>query len=747
MSTNTKIPLRTPLLAAALTLVCQAAWAQPTQPAPAEAGFEREASPPAPAMETGPTPAPAGAVSDQAASAATRLPTVKVEGSVVPGVTPGTVISTTKGGSRLLEYPQSITVLTRERLDQTQVKTLVEALSGVAGVVSGERGNRGFDDFGIRGAEVGGNQEKYLDGLDTMRSGYLPAEEIFGAERIEVLKGSASVLFGRVRPGGLINLVSKRPKAEAFGALGVSAGNLGFKEVTADLGRPLWTGSRSAFRVASLLSDSDDATDHVFFKNRYIAPSLNAALGERTNLTILASYLDREWLRNQGLASRGTVLPNLNGPVDRSLFIGDPSFGHNDARRLRLGYALEHRFGGGWQVTQNFRWENYQMNQRNTSFHGMVAPDERTQARTGNIQRDDFQGLALDTYLNGLIDSPLGTHEPTFGVDLSYKRGRLTALTCATSDLGTVDLYAPVYGLLRESTPCTGASNDSSQDIRGLGVYLRDRLHVGKRLHVTYGVRHDRLITKTTNNVSGGVDQPRDAATTGMVGAVVEVLDGVGPYASFANSFLPVSGLDSGGAVFKPETGRQIEVGVKLEREGGRQVATLAGYDLRRTNVLTPNPANAAFNVQTGEQGVRGLELEMAADLRFGLNLNAAYAFSDAVVTRSNTPGQVGRTVNNVPKHGANAWLMYRRDSGVLTGWGVGLGLRSVSERTGYSYNFSIPGYTVFDAALQYEGKGWRATLNVRNLADRTIYGGSFSNDLVTLGDTRQVRFNLLREL
>ncbi len=265
--------------------------------------------------------------------------------------------------------------------------------------------------------------------------------------------------------------------------------------------------------------------------------------------------------------------------------------------------------------------------------------------------------------------------------------------------------------------------------------------------HYTYGLRHDRITTKTTNNISGRIDEPKDAATTGMFGAVYEMAPGIAPYASVANSFLPVSGTDRNGAVFEPEAGRQVEAGVKFERDRGRQMASVALYDLRRTNVLTTDPVDSARSVQTGEQRVKGLELELAADLQNGFNVNAAYAYSDAVVTRSNTAGQVGRTVNNVPRHSANAWVMYRADTGALEGWGAGLGLRSMSERTGYSYSFAIPGYTVFDAAINYQGRGWRAAFNVRNLADKTIYGGSFSDNLVTLGDTRQLRLNVVVEL
>src|SRR5690606_38742507 len=135
---------------------------------------------------------------------------------------------------------------------------------------AGERGNRGFDDFGIRGVDVGGNQERYIDGLNTVRSGYVPSEELFGAERVEVLKGSASLLFGQVRPGGLVNIVSKRPRAEPFGEIGLTMGNLGMKQLTIDLGRALSPDGRSAFRIAALVNESDDVTDEVFYENKFI---------------------------------------------------------------------------------------------------------------------------------------------------------------------------------------------------------------------------------------------------------------------------------------------------------------------------------------------------------------------------------------------------------------------------------------------------------------------------------------------
>lgn len=675
------------------------------------------------------------------------LPEVKVRAAeeVDAGrrVTPGKIVSTTKGEARPLETPQSITVLTRELLESRQDKTLVEALQNVAGVVAGERGRRGFDDFGIRGQVFG--QEKFVDGLNTVRSGYIPSEEVFGAERIEILKGPASLLFGNVRPGGLVNVVSKRPKREAFGEVGFTVGSYGLREGTVDIGRPLSETGRAAFRINAVANRSDDETDFVYFKNRYVAPSLSLDLGPDTDFTLLTAYQEREWQRNQGIAPKGTVLPNPNGRLDRNLFIGEPSFGHNEAQRVRVGYELEHRFAAGWKVHQNFRWEHYDMTQRPSAFHGALAANGRTQSRTGNIQDDDFSAFALDTYVGGTVDSAVGVHDLTFGVDLSDKKGRLASQTCTASDMGTIDLFNPVYGV---ATKCTGAKTDATQDIEAAGLYARDRLHIGERLHLTFGARHDRVTTRTFNNLRGVVSSaPKDSATTGMGGLVYEVLPGIAPYASYATSFVPVSGVDRLGGAFEPETGRQAEVGVRFEGDGGRRVATVAFYDLRRQNVLTPDPVNTSFSVQDGEHHSRGVELETAMDLRNGWSITSAYAYTDAEVSKSNTASQVGRPVDNVPEHSANIWGMYRVREGALAGWRFGLGARYESEKRGYSYAFTIPGHTTFDAAVGYEGRGFRVALNVRNLTDKSYYAGALSNDVVTLGDPRLVRLNVVFDL
>ncbi|MFG6447504.1 TonB-dependent siderophore receptor [Roseateles sp. BYS180W] len=653
----------------------------------------------------------------------------------------GRATTTTKGETRLLELPQSISVVTRERIDQTQAKSLAEALSGVAGVVAGERGRRGFDDIGIRGQIFG--QEKFVDGLMTMRPGYMPAEELFGAERVEVLKGPASLLFGSVRPGGMVNVVSKRPQREAFTRLALNAGSHGFKEATLDVGRSFAQQQRHAWRVAALVNDSDDETDHVFFRNAYVAPSLQLQLGEATQLTLLSSYQDRAWLRNQGLPPKGTVLPNKNGPVRRELYLGDPSLGHNDTRRTRLGWELQHQLNSAWSLHQNARWDDSQLTQRVAAYHATLAADERTQARTGTLASDDQRALALDTHMRGRANSPLGRHSLTLGLDLAHFSGRSAANNCSTANLGTQDLYTPSYGRFSLNTVCTGAARDNSELLRSAGLYARDQLHLDAGLVLTYGLRHDQLRAQLTDQRTAKRSTQGDSATTGMLGVVYEMAPGWAPYASLANSFVPVVGSDRAGRAFVPERGRQIEGGIKYEGAGGRQSASFALYDLRRQNVLTPDPVNAGFNVQDGEHRSRGLELEAGLALAPGWRVNAAYGYTDAEVSRSNNAAERGRRVNNVPRHSLSAWSQYDIVRGPLAGVGVGLGLRGMSQRRGYSYDFAIPGYAVLDAALRYQGPRWGVALNVRNLTDKTVYGGALNNNVVTLGDTRQLRLSV----
>ena len=269
--------------------------------------------------------------------------------------------SSTKSDLSLLETPQSVTVLTRDLLDARAVTTLNEALQSSAGVASGSWGRRGWDDFIIRGQRA--SESLYIDGLKRGQNQYV-AQDVFGVERIEILKGPASINFGLVQPGGLVNMISKRPRAEAFNEIGATYGSNNFKQLDFDLGRPLSDTGKAAVRINGMWSDQDDPLDYVYFKKRYIAPSVSLDFGTRTDFTILASYMEREYLRSQGSPLKGTLLPNKNGAFNRDTFTGEPGFGPYNSWQAALGYSLIHRFDSGWKLGQNLRYQKMNMDGR-----------------------------------------------------------------------------------------------------------------------------------------------------------------------------------------------------------------------------------------------------------------------------------------------------------------------------------------------------------------------------------------------
>lgn len=248
----------------------------------------------------------------------------------------------------LFETSQSISVITNQQIEQKQAKTVAEALEGVAGVTSGQYGRRGWDDFIIRG-QISSSQT-YIDGLRVQASdNVLRAEDISGLESIEVVKGPTSVGFGLALPGGLVNLTTKRPQAETSYKGTLSYGSYGLKEGTFDLNYAPNNTEKGAFRVVGRVSDQDDPTDYVYFKNYYIAPSYNFDLGEKDDLSVIASYQRREYLRQQGI-------PYSNGDYKKyshDLFFGDPDYGY-DVDVYRLGSNYVHYFDNDWTFKQNF---------------------------------------------------------------------------------------------------------------------------------------------------------------------------------------------------------------------------------------------------------------------------------------------------------------------------------------------------------------------------------------------------------
>lgn len=659
-----------------------------------------------------------------APAASAQLQEVRINASTEKdvGFAPAEAQTAGKAPMRRLETPQSVSVVTREQMESRQVTNLQQALQTVAGVSPVNFGRRGIDDINIRGFRS--TESVLIDGL-VQSPGMWTRLTPYGYERVEVLKGAASVLYGQVQPGGIVNAVSKRPKREALSEVGVEVGSFGQRTLQADLNRPLNESGKAALRINAQVANSDDPTEFVYRRDRWVAPSLALDLGADTDLVLFATYSKSNWLRQQGISPYGTVLPNPNGKLRTTLFTGDPSFGGYDIETTSIGYALEHRFSPALTLRQNLRYES-EKGTGNVVANATLQANRRLQSRTATRQYIDDDMLATDTSLLAQFSALGVQHRLVTGLDARSGHSWLGSRRCT---IGALDLFNPVYGMAA-SCP-TGMSADAPEKLTVLGLYAQDQIKFHPQWTALVGVRRDWSDQRTDDRLAGTRTRQSDAATTLSAGLVYEFVPGWAAYASYGESFLPVVGQAFGGGAFAPETGKQWEAGLKYEAPGGGLTGALALFDLTRRNVTTADPVNTGFSVQTGEQRARGVELEVGADLRRNLKLTAAYTFTDTEVTQDDDAALVGQPLNLTPRHTLALWATYKLPQ--LPRVTLGAGMRYVSEQIG-SYPFTLPAYTVADLSIGYAGPNYRITAGVKNVFDRTYYDGAVNANVVSPG-------------
>lgn len=638
-----------------------------------------------------------------------------------------------KSDASLFETAQSISVITREQLDQKQASTLPEALSGVAGVVAGALGRRGWDDFIIRGQTS--SDQVFIDGLRQGAGTYVAAE-ISGMDQVQILKGPASVNFGLVQPGGMVNLVTKRPQADIFYRADLAYGSYGLKQGSFDLNHSPNGSGKGAFRINGRIADQDDPTRQVYFKNYYISPSYNFDLGDKAELSVIASYQHREYLRQQGLPTIGSLLPNPNGQLARDLFIGEPSHGAYDADVYRAGYTFKYALENGWNVNQNFAAQKTEMIGPAVFYNGWSDAEYTTLKRQARYQNVDNLNFAIDNSLQKILSVAGMEHDLSIGIDGLQDKNDYVNNRCSVPNL---NLYSPRYGM-NVSCPATATNHDINR-LRYVGVYARNRIYVNERLIVNLAGRHDWAETSTQNIVRGTFTNQYDQAFTGSTSVLYTLNDYFAPYVSYATSFFPTSGTDYFGNAFKPEEGEQIEAGVKLQSADQKVQGSVAWYDLRRQNVTTSDLATGheGFSVQRGEQMTRGVETELSAELLASLRLTASYTYtSDAEVSEDSNTSNIGVRLNNIPKHAYSLSARYR-PTGDDSGWYIGAGIRGESYKTMQGLDAHIPAYTLFDAEAGYDAQHWGAQLSLRNLFNKNYYAGALNANMMTLGNPRQI--------
>jgi iron complex outermembrane receptor protein len=643
-----------------------------------------------------------------------------------------TVTHTTAGSktdSSLLDVPQSITVVDHELMKDQGGYKLDDALKNVAGVMPGGY-YEAWDYYRIRGFDASFNT--YVDGL---RGGNGMAEEIFGLESVEVLKGPSSTLYGQSVLGGIVNLRSKVPRPDAFAQAEFTGGSYGFYEPAIDAGTSLNRSHTLYARINLLYRPDGSFVNYVNRHRVYVAPALTWDISPDTQLILLARYQHDTGHLAFPLPAAGTVLPNPNGEIPISLFVGEPS-NPNPVTEVnkQFGYQLSHRFNDSISFYQNVRVAWYENHWDKLLYPAFLGSDERTLYRYPLSYRQEWSTYGADTGVRLRVDTGSIRHNLVGGVDYYREPNRYNEESINFSDPSAympLDVFNPVYG-----TPFSPISPFASGDTRtqDVGLYLQDRMQLTEQLSLTAGGRLDFASNRDFSQTGGNDNN----AFSPRVGGTYRLVPSVAIYADYSKSFLPQTGMvydgTSSGAFASPERGEQWEGGVKTSLLSGRMVNTVSVYRLTRSNVLTPDPNHPNFYLLTGKQRSKGVELETTFQLHRTWNLILAYAFTEAYVVEDYVI-PVGTRTQNAPKHSLNVWSTYELQHGWLRGVGVGFGARYYTGQSGDLLDtFSIPAYGLMDASIFYRRGHLGCQVNAYNLADKRYFTGSYNNVYVQPG-------------
>ena len=633
----------------------------------------------------------------------------------------------TKTDTPILTTPQSISVVTKDQIADQGAQNLVEALRYTPSVSLDTFGATTiFDAVKLRGFDA----PRYLDGLrlpfDPGTQFAVPKIETYGLERVEVLRGPSASLYGQTDPGGLINMVSKRPTATPQHEIIGTFGSFNRFQGAFDSSGPIDKNGEFLYRIVGLGYSTDGQQDFVHQNKVFIAPSLTWRPTTDTSFTILSQYqnIDNKGWQQYVPGDAAGLRPNPFGRIPYSRYIGEPSVDGYKLEQFSVGYALEHRFDNNLQFRSNFRYFDVKNNVAGVRSEGLL-PDFRTALRSFNYVNSAAQNVALDNQIQADFATGPLIHTVLAGFD--YQRQDSTS-NYKFAFIAPIDVFAPVYGAPVPPASTLAPFIDTQTTAKQAGLYLQDQVKLD-RWTLTLTGRQDWAQADTISKAffpAAGTYLQNDRATTGRAGLNYLFDNGISPYVNYSTSFVPTSGTDQFGALFKPTTGEGAEIGVKFRPLGSNLLLTAALFDTTQQNVLTADPTNVIFSVQTGEVRVRGIELEARGNVTRELEIIGAYSKLDPKVTKSND-GFVGNYLPNTALQQAALWTKYTFYDGPVAGLGIGGGVRYVGQSYGNNANtILIPDYTLFDATVSFDFKylrpdlkGWSAQINATNLTNK----------------------------
>jgi|TARA_R100000687_G_scaffold35006_1_gene28620 iron complex outermembrane receptor protein len=662
--------------------------------------------------------------------------------------------SATKGSADLLDTPQSVSVITQQQLQLRGALNVQDALRYTPSLSVPYGYDTRYDWFSLRGFDA--KSQVYRDGLLQPTSLYgLPRADNYTLERIEVLRGPSSVLYGQAQPGGLVNLVSKRPTEETRRELRVSAGSDDFAELSGDFSGAIDEDGQFLYRLIVLGNEANTEVDQNETRRKLIAPSITWNISDDTQLTLLALQQkdDQIYSFNQHLSPYILEAFNAIGTtydIDNGFFIGDDDFNKFERDYQSVGYEFSHVINDSWAFRQNLRYDKVDLNYRYLSLRG-GNPLTADLQRNAAIENEKLDALAIDNRLETVFDTGALAHQMMIGLDWRYSNADEQRYR---SNAPSINYLSPDYD---QEIAYPALLKDREVYSRQTGAYLQDQIAYNKwRLMV--GGRYDWVKTDIDvnfdrENSASDVSQS-EKQFSGRLGLVYKFDNGIAPYISYSEAFNVVNDTDVNGNLFDPELSDQYEIGVKFQPEGSDSFISLALFELTKENYVLSeyNSAGVATRRQVGEVKSKGVEIEAAMALSDSFRLSAAYSYINARITKSPNAWEEDSRTPMQPDETASVWLDYTQQTGMFKNLGLGLGLRYVGQSSYSTLNnntiafvtgetvaeLDSESYTVMDASLRYQIQNIGLALHVTNLFDKE-YDTSCTEQLCYFGEGRRV--------
>lgn len=625
----------------------------------------------------------------------------------------------TRTDTPIRDIPASIQVVPQEVLRDQKVTTLTEALRNVSGVTSGGPAFGTYDQLVLRGF-LGSNVGNYRrNGIEFPNFvGFALNTNI---ERVEVLKGPASVLFGDLAPGGIINLVTKQPLSEPFAQVEANIGSFDFYRGAIDLSGPLNAKKTILYRLNLSYEDANSFRDFINNRTFFIAPTISWQIGDRARWTVELEYRKDDRITDVGQGISNLSFDRIRQlPIERLLNEPGDEF---ESRHLSILSRFEYDLSDNWKVRNIFNYIDASRNFNQYTSLGRLRPDGRTLERSQIAQEQDITYYFGEIDIVGKFSTGSIRHELVIGADYLYRE--FPSLNLNGQRQALLDIFNPVYG--NNTRAFTVGSSFINPETR-VGFFVQDTISLTDNLKLLLGGRYNNALLQQTNRVTNRLVRDQTVEDfSPRLGIVYQPTDRLSLYASYSRSFEINSGTDITGSPFDPTTGTQYEVGAKTEFFNGALGATLAFFKINRTNVLTPNPNNPLFNVQTGEQESQGIEFDLSGQITRNWSVILSYSYLDAEITRDNR-FPVGNRLPTAAPHRFSLWTKYEFD-GSLKGLSLGGGVFYVGDRwDSLNNNYQLPSYVTVDLFTAYRLTNPDLTiqLNLKNVFNERYYEGAF---------------------